>query len=144
MSYHIPGLLQPVLALNGWTLIIEGWMFATRLPVYSRIKEALNPATPRAQIDEQTPASVRYKSDNYSHLFEQPVQFYAVALALAIARHGEDNPLDMQLAWSYVGLRVVHSLVHCTGSSVMARFGLFLTSSAVLGAMTVRGALLAF
>ncbi|KAL4928057.1 MAPEG family protein [Aspergillus undulatus] len=143
-SIHIPGLLQPVIALNGWTFVQEIWMYATRLPIYGRIKEATDPSIPRSQIDAQTPPSVRWKADNYNHLFEQPTQFYAVALALAIARHGADNPLDIKLAWTYVGLRVVHSLIQSTTNKILLRFGVFLTSSAVLALLTARTALLVF
>lgn len=143
-SVHIPGLLRPVIALNGWTFIVEIWMYATRLPVFSRIKEASDPSTLRSEIDKRTPASVRWKADNYNHLLEQPTQFYAIALALAIARYGADDPLDMKLAWGYVGVRVLHSLIQCTTNTIMLRFPVFLVSSGILATMTGRAALLAF
>ncbi|KAL4922610.1 membrane-associated, eicosanoid/glutathione metabolism protein [Aspergillus aurantiobrunneus] len=143
-SIHVPGLLQPVIALNGWTFFIELWMYATRIPVFSRLKEAGDPSTTRDVLDQKTPASVRWKADNYNHLFEQPTQFYAIALALAIARRGEDNPLDIKLAWAYVGARIVHSLVQCTTNKIMARFGIFAVSSSILAALTGRAALLVF
>lgn len=69
---------------------------------------------------------------------EQPTQFYAVALALALL--GVQNPTDVKLAWAYVGLRVVHSVVQATRNRIMVRFGLFLISSIVLATFTVRGA----
>ncbi|KAL4981247.1 membrane-associated, eicosanoid/glutathione metabolism protein [Aspergillus desertorum] len=129
-SLHVPGLLRPVIALNGWTFVMEIWMYATRIPVFSRMK----PSNTTTKSD----------ADNYNHLFEQPTQFYAVALALAIVRHGEDDPVDIFLAWAYVGLRVLHSFVHVTKNKVMLRFGVFVISSGVLAAMTGRAALLVF
>ncbi|KAL5042599.1 hypothetical protein BDW71DRAFT_144476 [Aspergillus fruticulosus] len=141
-SLHIPGLLRPVIALNGWTFIMEIWMYATRIPVFSRLK--LSGTTTKSDLDKLTPPEVRWKADNYNHLFEQPTQFYAVALALAIARHGEDDPVDISLAWAYVGLRVLHSFVHVTKNNILLRFGVFVVSSGVLAAMTVRAALLVF
>ncbi|KAL4862603.1 hypothetical protein BDV12DRAFT_39994 [Aspergillus spectabilis] len=143
-SVQIPGLLQPVIALNGWTFIMEIWMYATRLPVYGRLKEATDPSATRSDLEKKTPPSVRWKADNFNHLFEQPTQFYAIALALAIARRGEDNPVDVKLAWAYVGLRVLHSLVQASSNKIMARFGIFVISSSVLAVLTGRAALLVF
>jgi hypothetical protein len=133
------GLLGPVIALNGWTFVMETWMYATRLPVFTRLKIADNNTLTKTEIDAKVPASVRWKADNYNHLFEQPTQFYAVTLALALARGGHDKT-DVALAWSYVGLRVLHSLVQCTTNNIPRRFLLFLTSSGVLAWMTTRAA----
>ncbi|KAL3478485.1 membrane-associated, eicosanoid/glutathione metabolism protein [Aspergillus californicus] len=143
-SIHIPGLLRPVIALNGWTFVMELWMYATRIPVYGRLKVADDNTTTKTQLDAMTPAPVRWKADNYNHLFEQPTQFYAVALALAVARHGEDNAVDMNLAWAYVGTRLIHSLVHATTNNIRVRFTVFIVSSGILAALTGRAALLAF
>lgn len=41
---------------------------------------------------------------------EQPTQFYATMFAL-VYLNAYDN-LTVGLAWTYVGLRVIHSLVH--------------------------------
>ncbi|KAL4877388.1 membrane-associated, eicosanoid/glutathione metabolism protein [Aspergillus karnatakaensis] len=144
MSSHIPSILQPIIALNGWTFVMEIWMYATRIPVFAKLKEAGDPTTTRAELDTKTPPSVRWKADNYNHLFEQPTQFYAVALALAIARKGEDNPVDTKLAWAYVGIRVLHSFIQSTNNKVMARFMVFLVSSSVLAVLTGRAATLVF
>jgi hypothetical protein len=51
------------------------------------------------------------------------------------------DPVNLGLAWGYVGLRVLHSLVHATFNDVRLRFALFLASSAALVALTVRAAL---
>ncbi|KAL2871211.1 MAPEG family protein [Aspergillus lucknowensis] len=143
-SVHIPALLRPVIALNGWTFAMEVWMYATRIPVFTRLKVADDNSLTRSEVERRTPASVRWKADNFNNLFEQPTQFYAIALALAIARRGEDNPVDVKLAWAYVAVRILHSLVHSTSNKILARFGLFLTSSGILAVLTARAALLAF
>ncbi|KAL5334121.1 membrane-associated, eicosanoid/glutathione metabolism protein [Aspergillus crustosus] len=143
-STHIPALLQPIIALNGWTFIMETWMYATRIPIFSKLKEAGDPSTTKSDLEKKTPPSVRWKADNFNHLFEQPTQFYAVALALAIARRGENNPVDVRLAWAYVGLRALHSLIQATGNPIMVRFGVFVVSSGVLAVLTGRAALLVF
>ncbi|KAJ5688584.1 hypothetical protein N7462_002976 [Penicillium macrosclerotiorum] len=141
-SLPISGLLGPVVALNGWTLVMEVWMYAATIPVYNRIKPSSS--TTKSQIDAQMPASARWKRDNYNHLFEQPTQFYAIALALAIARGGVDDKLDIALAWSYTGTRILHSMVHSTANPIMLRFSLFAVSSGILAVMTGRLATLVF
>ncbi|KAL4744935.1 membrane-associated, eicosanoid/glutathione metabolism protein [Aspergillus falconensis] len=143
-SISIPSLVRPILALNGWTLIMEVWMYATRIPAFSQMRTPIDKTTTREEMNRNTPAPVRWKADNFSNLLEQPTQFYAVTLALAIARHGVDDPTDLKLAWLYVGLRVVHSLVHVTVNHIPVRFGVFVASSAVLGVLTARGLMLVF
>lgn len=112
------------------------------IPVYNRIK-ASNSVT-KSQVDAQMPASARWKRDNFNHLFEQPTQFYAVALALAVARGGKTDQLDSVLAWSYVGVRVLHSVIHSTTNVIAARFVLFGISSSILAVLTGRLAMLVF
>lgn len=90
------------------------------------------------------PPSARWKRDNFNHLFEQPTQFYAVALALAVARGGQADQLDSVLAWSYVGARVLHSILHSTMNVITARFLLFGISSSILAVLTGRLAMLVF
>ncbi len=70
---------------------------------------------------------------------EQPTLFYAVALVLALldARTG----FNTALAWLYVGLRILHSLVQAIVNVVLLRFALFMAASFVLLLMTVRAAL---
>lgn len=95
-----------------------------------------------ADMNKALPANVRWKADNYNHLHEQPTQFYAVALGLTLA--GLDDDVNTKLAWAYVAVRVVHSLVQGLGNPIMPRFSIFLASSAVLTGLTARGALAFF
>jgi hypothetical protein len=88
------------------------------------------------------PRDVKWPADNYNHLHEQPTQFYAVVLALTLI--GADDPLNVKLAWGYVGIRVVHSLVQSIANPIMKRFTLFVLSSSVLAVLTGRGALAYF
>jgi hypothetical protein len=48
------------------------------------------------------------------------------------------DAVNVTLAWSYVGLRIVHSLIQCTVNFVPARFAVFTLAALVLMAMTVR------
>lgn len=62
--------------------------------------------------------------------------FYAVALVLALM--DVEDGFSMGLAWGYVVLRVVHSLVQARTNVIMLRFGVFLLSSVVLMVLTMR------
>ena len=73
-----------------------------------------------------------------NHLFEQPTVFYAVALALAVL--GQGSGINATLAWAYVAIRVVHSLVQATVNKIEVRFALFALSSLILIALTVNTA----
>lgn len=130
-------ILLPVLCLVIWTMIQLGWMAATRLPAIAKAKLGPEAGQRTADLAKQLPEQVQWKADNYNHLLEQPTAFYACALALALA--GVGDGLNLTLAWVYVGLRVVHSIVQSTANPVLARFGLFVVSSLVLLAMAVNG-----
>jgi hypothetical protein len=56
----------------------------------------------------------------------------------------EGHGLNAALAWTYVGLRVAHSLVHVTVNKIMLRFAIFIAASLVLLALAARAALLVF
>jgi hypothetical protein len=50
---------------------------------------------------------------------------------------GMGGGINCWLAWGYVGLRVVHSLVQCTVNVVAIRFPLFALASLCLLGLTV-------
>jgi hypothetical protein len=135
-------LVAPVIALVLWSGVIWAWMYATRIPAILKSKMRLDPMVPRGEQMSQLPANVRWKADNYNHLMEQPTLFYATVLALAVL--GDQSVISLMLAWAYVLLRVVHSLVQATGSRITLRFAVFFVSSLVLFALAIRAALLAF
>jgi len=108
----------------------------------SRLKVPLDPNASKAEFDAALPPQVRWKADNYNHLMEQPTIFYATALALAAM--GQGQGLNAWLAWGYVGLRVVHSLVQATSNVIMVRFSIFMVSSAVLLILAIRAAMAVF
>lgn len=132
-------ILAPVIALALWTFVMWGWMYATRIPAMRAARMVPDPEAPRGTQLSELPARVRWKADNYNHLMEQPTQFYAVALALAVL--GAGGGTNAVLAWAYVGLRVVHSLFQALVNKIEVRFALFVVSSLVLLALTVRAAL---
>jgi hypothetical protein len=128
--------LSPVVALVAWTFVMWAWMYATRIPAIREARMRLDPAVPRGEQMAQLPPRARWKADNYNHLMEMPTLFYALAIVLALI--SREPQTDALLAWSYVGLRVVHSVFQATVNKIEVRFALFVLSSLVLLAMTVR------
>lgn len=129
-------ILQPVVALVLWTLVMWVWLYATRIPAIRRLRVPLTSTQTKEAFNAQLAPDVRWKADNYNHLLEQPTLFYAVALTLAVL--GASDPASVTLAWAYVGLRVVHSLVQATVNVILWRFAIFVLSSLVLAALALR------
>ena len=81
----------------------------------------------------RVPDRVRLPTRNLANLFEMPVLFYVLCLALFVSGHV--TPLQVTLAWTYVGLRTAHSLVHITINHVPLRLVVFAASSVTLTIM---------
>lgn len=128
-------ILGPVAALALWSMVMWVWMYATRIPAMSRAKidAAKMVGGTGKGLDDVLPQEVQWKAHNYNHLMEQPTVFYAVALALAIG--GMGGGLNAQIAWAYVGLRILHSLIQVTVNRVLWRFGVFALASLALLAL---------
>ena len=137
-----PLILGPVMALVLWSFVMWAWLYATRIPAITRLKITYDPRRPAAEFDAAMPPEVRWKADNYNHLMEQPTIFYATALTLALL--GLGTGVNLWLAWAYVLLRVIHSLVQATSNVILLRFGIFMVSSVVLLILAIRAAIYAF
>ncbi len=135
-------ILQPVIALVLWSFVMWAWLYATRIPAMIRLKIPADPRKPNSAFTDSLPPQVRWKADNYNHLMEQPTLFYAVALTLALI--GQGGGLNGWLAWNYVAVRVVHSLVQANLNIILLRFSIFMVGSLVLLALTVRAAMAVF
>jgi hypothetical protein len=133
-------ILQPVIALVLWTLVMWVWLYGTRIPAVRRLRVPLTPTQTKEAFNAQLPPDVRWKADNYNHLMEQPTLFYAVALTVAAL--GVADTASVTLAWAYVGLRIVHSLVQATVNVILWRFAVFVLGSLVLVALALRAAVL--
>jgi hypothetical protein len=126
-------ILAPAAVLVLWSLIMLLWMAATRFPAMAKSGMDVSKLPPggRGQdIEAVLPASINWKSHNYTHLMEQPTIFYAVVAILAIA--GAGAGINAQLAWAYVIIRIAHSLWQALVNTVPVRFSLFLVSTGCL------------
>jgi hypothetical protein len=124
-------ILLPVLTLAFWTFIIFAIMAPARF-YFLRMKHPQTAAHAK-NLKGLLPPWTERVSDNYNHLFEQPVVFYVIALSIVVINNIE--PFMIQLAWTYVALRVLHSIVQITFNFVPLRFTLFVTSWLILGYM---------
>jgi len=132
-------LIAPVLALVLWSLAMLVWMMVVRLPALARAK--ITPEMARGgrgcDLDKILPKEINWPAHNYIHLMEQPTLFYATAIALAVL--GLGTPLNVGLAWAYVGLRVVHSIWQAKVNTIPVRASLFFLYSIVLMVLAANG-----
>jgi hypothetical protein len=136
MSYS--PILVPVVALVAWTFVVMAWMGISRFGAFKKMGVTLEniPAGSRgANLEGKAEDRVQWKAHNYTHLLEQPTIFYAMAITLALM--GMGTGINYWLAWGYVGLRIVHSLIQCTVNTVRYRFMVFNLSSLCLFGLTV-------
>ena len=94
------------------------------------------------QLDGIVPDKAQWPAHNYMHLMEQPTIFYAVAIVIALT--GTGNGVNAWIAWAYVGLRIVHSILQVTINKINIRFLLFLVSTLCLIALTLHAAMAVF
>jgi uncharacterized MAPEG superfamily protein len=131
-------ILAPGAILILWSVVMLGWLAATRLPAMSKIGMDLKNAAPGgrgADIDPNVPPSVAWKSHNYAHLMEQPTIFYPAIIILALT--GAGTGLNLYLAWGYVVFRIIHSLYQALVNKVSVRFVIFLLSTVCLAGLAV-------
>ena len=134
---HVSPLLGPIVALVAWTIVMLFWMASAR---YRIVRGREIPDGARGDyLEREAPGPAHWPAHNYNHLMEQPTIFYAIVFALILM--GFDHPINVYLAWAYVGLRVVHSLIQATVNVVSYRFLVFMLSSLCLIGLTTHAAI---
>jgi hypothetical protein len=127
-------IFAPVSVLAIWTAAV---VFLTG---FVRIRAVRRGRVPRnafrlGEVPE-VPADVTVANRNLMNLLEMPLLFYVVCIAAYTTRHAD--PRFVVLAWAYVGLRLVHSLIHLTTNRVLQRLTAFALSNVVLVMMWIR------
>ncbi|WP_118857130.1 MAPEG family protein [Sphingomonas mesophila] len=128
-------LLGPVIALVAWSLVMLVWLAVKRAP-FMKNRAKMPPGVRGADMP---PGPHNWPAHNYAHLMEQPTLFYAIVLALALM--GENEPINVALAWGYAILRIAHSIWQSTVNVLPIRFALFALSSLCLLGLTVHAAM---
>lgn len=134
-------LLGPVVALVAWSLIVLTYLAIARFRGIKQAGLRVDPSRGgRGQdLEGVIDRRANWPAHNYAHLMEQPTIFYAIVFALVLM--GFDHPINVTLAWAYVGLRVAHSIVQVFFNDLRVRFPLFLLATLCLASMTVHAGL---
>jgi hypothetical protein len=122
-----------LLVLSAFAMVLLSALVAVRLLVVrtrEMRRKRVHPQAASTSIQMAARLEDVQAADNFRNLFEVPVLFYAlVATALATAH----TPGWLVAgAWVFVGLRVAHSVIHCTYNTVMHRFAVFMLGFAVV------------
>ena len=83
----------------------------------------------------RVPGHVSIPNRNYMNLLELPMLFYVGGLMYYVA--GKVDGVALAVAWTYVALRAIHSVIHVTYNNVMHRLAVFALSNVVLGVFWV-------
>jgi hypothetical protein len=84
---------------------------------------------------ERVPGHVALPNRAYMNLLEAPVLFYIAALIYYVTGRVDNHAVLM--AWIYVALRLIQTLVHLTYNNVMHRLIVFAISNFVLAGLWV-------
>jgi len=79
---------------------------------------------------KNVPSDVSIPNRAYMNLLELPMLFYVLCLMLFVS--GRVDATFLNLAWSYVALRAIHSLIHVTYNNVYHRLIIFSLSNVAL------------
>jgi hypothetical protein len=129
-------ILQPVLALFGLVFIVWLTMFIRHSLYLKKNGLSAQAIAMPEQVLAVFPEEVRYAGNNLRNLFELPVVFVGTCLCIYVT--SSTDHFFVNAAWLYVGLRVLHSLIHCTVNLVNARFLAWFASCAVLWTIVFR------
>jgi len=124
-------ILLPALAMAALTFVVWWRMYFMRIGEMQR--ERIHPQSVATSAEMAARLKDTRAADNFRNLFELPVLFY-VALVVA-ALTGQVTVVTLGLAWGFVGLRVLHSALHCSYNRVWHRFYAYLAGGLLLWAL---------
>ena len=128
----------PMAALVGWTALVWVALYVQRIgEMRERRIDAQRLFNRKARVDTLQRTSA---ADNFNNLLEVPLLFYCAMLAAIMLVGGDE--LLLRMAWVFVALRVLHSVVHITYNRVIHRFAAYAASSLLLFAIWIRLAIL--
>lgn len=127
-------IIGPVLAQVGLTLVMLLWLYAKRMPAMSAAK--IDPNTLQRKdpkVAATMPLRTHFPADNFVNLFEAPMLFFVLCFVVQLT--GYNDMAIVNMAWGYVFLRALHSIIQSTYNRVIHRFTVYALSSFVLLAM---------
>jgi hypothetical protein len=128
-----PAIFGPVFALAAWTIAVLLRMAFVRIGGATRGVVT----TGDFSLGESAaiPPAILLPNRAYMNLLELPLLFYVVCVMAYVTATA--TPLVVALAWLYVALRVVHTLIHLLYNNVLHRLIAFGASNFVLVAMWI-------
>jgi hypothetical protein len=121
-------ILLPALVMVALTFLVWCRMYFVRIGQIRR--ERIPPQAVASSVQAAARLTDTRASDNFRNLFELPVLFYLAVVVIALS--GTASRSALALAWLFVALRVVHSVIHCSYNRVMHRFPVHFSSTLVL------------
>ena len=126
-------ILYPVFALAAWTFLVL--LLIPFVRVRSVRRREIAPNDFKYGESTAVPPAVSIPNRNYMNLLELPMLFYVVSVVLYVT--AGTRPLAVSVAWAYVALRVVHSIIHLSYNHVLHRLGAFTLSNVALVSLWV-------
>ena len=83
----------------------------------------------------RVPPHVVVANRNFMNLLELPILFYVVCLMYFVA--GRVDQTALAVAWAYVAVRAIHSVIHLTYNKVVHRLIAYAVSNFVLAALWI-------
>ena len=121
-------IIYPVFSLVILTFIMLAATGITRL--ISVRRRQVRPRYYVLMSGDTPPDYVQKVGRNMANLLEVPVLFYLLAVLVVVFEI--NNQLLVDLAWLYVALRLVHSIIHISYNNVPHRFIVFVLSVVTL------------
>ena len=87
-------------------------------------------------VHEWKSQSLKNITANYNHIFEQPTLYYATIIYIYLTQHVDIT--NIILAWSYVVLRLIHTIIQFTTNNVSLRVIPFILSGLCLIIIIIR------
>jgi hypothetical protein len=130
---NVDAIWWPGVAMVALTCAVWWRMYLLRIGQMRR--ERIHPQAVATSAQVAARLTDSRAADNFRNLFELPVLFY---LALAMAAHaGLVDAVVLALAWLFVALRGLHSLIQCTYNKVMHRFYAYVAGALALWALWI-------
>lgn len=126
-------IFAPMGAMALLTFVVLGFIPAARFrAVFTR---QVTPDDFKLGESARVPPEVAVTNRNFMNLLELPVLFYVAGLMYYVA--GRVDQTAVALAWTYVGLRAVHSAIHLSYNNVVHRLSAYALSNLVLAAFWI-------
>ncbi|KAJ3272559.1 hypothetical protein HDV01_005402 [Terramyces sp. JEL0728] len=129
-------IMKPLFGMVTLTASVWGIMYYQRITTFERLKLNFKGQTMAAAKSKVENLPCAGSSDNLKNLFEVPVLYYA--LVPIILHYNIQSDWLETLAWTFVGLRAVHSSIQCFLNKtefLFFRFCVYATSCFTLAGM---------